>query len=92
MMFYMRTTLRIEDSLLRELKALARQEKIPLTRVVDTVLRSGLQARRKPPSNIVSYQEKTFEMGKPHFQLDKALSISAAMEDEEILRKIELRK
>ena len=88
----MRTTLRIDDSLLRELKALARKKNVPLTRIVDTALHSGLQAMREPASAGTPYQEETFDMGKPHIPLDKALSISTAMEDDEIVRKAELRK
>ena len=88
----MRTTLRIEDSLLRELKTLARKKNVPLTRIVDIVLHSGLRAMRETASARKPYQEDTINMGKPHIPLDKALSISTAMEDDEVVRKTELGK
>jgi hypothetical protein len=88
----MRTTLCIEDSLLEELKALARREKIPVTRMVDRGLQSGLRALREDQGPKRPYHEETCELGEPRFPLEKALKIAAEMEDEEILRKLELRK
>ena len=38
------------------------------------------------------YREKTFRMGIPGANLDKALTLAAALEDEEILRKTPMRK
>ncbi len=88
----MRTTLNIENCLLQELKDLAHQENISLTRLVNRVLRNGMgfaeaSIRPKKP-----YHEESFDMGKPYINLEKSLAVSFELEDEEILRKIEMRK
>ena len=39
------------------------------------------------------YRQKTYRMGfRPEFRWDKALAMSEAMEDEEVVRKLQLRK
>jgi hypothetical protein len=88
----MRTTLRIEDRLLQELKALAQREHIPLTGMVNRVLQAGLRALREDQAPREPYHDQPCDLGRPRLPLDKALKIAAEMEDEEILRKLELRK
>jgi hypothetical protein len=87
----MRTTTRIEDDVLEELKDLARKEDAPFTRVLDRTLRAGLKASRAPRRRR-RHREKTHAMGRPRTDLRKALAQAAAMEDEETLRKLALRK
>lgn len=87
----MRTTTRIEDDVLEELKALARKEDAPFTRVLDRTLRAGLKASRASRRRR-THREKTQAMGRPRMDLRKALAQAAAMEDEETLRKLALRK
>lgn len=87
----MRTTTRIEDDVLEELKALARKEDAPFTRVLDRTLRAGLKASRTPRRRR-THREKTLAMGRPRMDLRKALAQAAGMEDEETLRKLTLRK
>ncbi len=88
----MRTTVRLDDELLDQLKARARKENVSLTRVLNRTLKSGLQAgaarRRKQPV----YREQVHSMGTPRVALDKALALAAALEDEEIVRELTLRK
>jgi hypothetical protein len=88
----MRTTLTIDDYLMRQLKDLAHRSGQPLKKVVNDTLRAGLDHRnRLGPSK--PYQCKTYAMGfPPKMNLDKALEIAAAMEDDEIARKLALRK
>lgn len=81
----MRTTVRIDDGLLRELKKRAAAEKVSLGEVVNRVLRQGLTA---PAARKSRYREKTHAMGRPLINLDKALSIAFELEDEEMLRKM----
>lgn len=88
----MRTTLRIEDRLLGELKALAQREHVPLTGMVNRVLQAGLRALREERAPSEPYHEQPCDLGRPRFPLDKALKIATEMEDEETLRKLELRK
>jgi hypothetical protein len=88
----MRTTVRLEDELLDRLKAQARQEKVSLTKLINRALRAGLQVggarRRKQPN----YREEVHSLGTPRVALDKAVALAAALEDEEIVRKLTLRK
>ena len=88
----MRTTLRIDDSLLQELKGVAHDENIPFTQLINRVLRAGLRAQNNLVRSSPEYQEGVCELGKPFVNLDKALAISTQIEDKEILRKIEVRK
>lgn len=55
-------------------------------------LRAGLKAcgarrRKRRP-----YREQAHSLGAPRVGLDKALALAAALEDEEILRELTLRK
>ncbi len=89
----MRTTLRIDDDLLTELKRLARAQKLSLTQLANRLLRRGIEATRaRPGATRRAYREKTFAMGRPRFDLDKALALAAALEDEETVAKLARRK
>lgn len=85
----MRTTIRIDDDLLRELRRRAAQGKVPLTHVLNQVLRQGLTSK---PRRRAAYREKVFSLGAPQRDLNKALAIAAAEEDAEVIRKLALRK
>src|SRR2546422_790945 len=62
----MRTTLRIDDDLLIELKRLARAQKLSLTQLANRLLRRGIEATRaRPGAARRAYREKTFSMGRP---------------------------
>ena len=88
----MRTTLTIDDYIMRQLKELAHRTGQPLKKVVNDTLRAGLENRRKPGRNR-KYRCKTFAMGfPPRMNLDKALEIASALEDNEISRKLALKK
>ena len=88
----MRTTVRVDDELLEQLKAQARKEGVSLTRLLNRALKAGLQAggarRRAQPA----YRERVQAMGAPRIALDKALALAATLEDEEIVRELTLRK
>jgi hypothetical protein len=87
----MRTTVRIDDDLMTELKQRALREKVSLTRLVNRTLRLGLEPSRAAGPRR-RFQQRVFSMGKPAVDLTKALAIAAALEDEEVLRKLSLRK
>ncbi len=88
----MRTTVRVDDELLEQLKAQARRENVSLTRLLNRTLRAGLRAggerrpRRRP------YRERTRAMGTPRVALDKALALAAVLEDDEIVRELTTRR
>ena len=92
MMPLMRTTIRVENELLERLKAQARRESVSLTRLINRTLRAGLQAARARPARPAPYREAVHAMGAPRFALDKALALAAALEDEEAVRELALRR
>lgn len=88
----MRTTLTIDDQLLAELMDRAHRQNLPLKRVVNDVLRRGLEAEASAPPR-KPYRARTFAMGKALVpSLDKSLAIATVLEDEEVARKLVLRK
>ena len=88
----MRTTLVIDDHLMRELREKAYRTGQPLKKVVNDALRAGLAELRRP-SPKKPYRCKIYSMGyPPKGNLDKALEIAMALEDEEVSRKLKLRK
>lgn len=89
----MRTTVRVDDDLMHELKELAHKEGISLAQLFNRTVREGLEALKSKASKPKKpYREKTFNMGKPKVDLTKALQIAAELENEEILRKLSLGK
>jgi hypothetical protein len=86
-----RTTLNIDDDLLRQLKREAHRSQTPLRQLVNTALRRGIgePALRRGKT---AYSCPTFSMGAPQIGLDKALTLAASLEDSEVLRELELRK
>jgi hypothetical protein len=88
----MRTTLRIDDDLLAELRRRAHAQKRSLTELVNRVLRRGLAAGEAKPGPRRRYRERPISMGRPKLELEKALALAAALEDEATLEKLALRK
>lgn len=87
----MRTTVRIDDDLMRELKQRAHQENVSLSHLINRELRRGLASTSKGKVRR-RYREKTFALGSPTVNLDKALSLAAALEDEEVIEEMARRK
>jgi len=81
----MRMTVRIDDDLMRELKERAHREAVPLTRLINRLIRRGLEPRGKPRK---PFRQQTYSMGVPKVELTKALAFAAALEDQEIIEKI----
>jgi hypothetical protein len=84
----MRTTLTIDDGLLRQLRQKALDTGKPFKQVVNDTLRAGLEsplAATRP-----RYVCPTFSMGQPRLpvNLDKALALAAELEDAEIVAKL----
>jgi hypothetical protein len=87
----MRTTVRIDDDLLRQLRDRAHRERTSISNLLNRFLRCGMEIARKRAAP-VKYREKTFDMGIARVNLDKALALAAALEDEENIRKLALDK
>ena len=87
----MRTTVTLDPDVESMLRKAMRKRSLSFKEALNQALRVGLAA--KPSGAPRRYRLKTFRMGfQPGAQIDKALSLAAAMEDEEILRKLSLRK
>lgn len=89
----MRTTLRIDDDLLNQLREQAHQERVPLTALLNRVIRRGLEAGQPDRTKVRrAYREQSFAMGTPRVPLDKALALAAMLEDEEVAQDMARRK
>lgn len=88
----MRTTLRIDDDLAQSLKDLAHKEDVSFGRMLNRVLRAGLATRKPGARTAKRFRQATFDLGEPSVNLDKALALVSAIEDEESGRKLSLRK
>ena len=91
----MRTTVDIEDPLLKRLRAEARRRGVSFKAFLSGIIRRALDeegGRSQPHSR--RYRLPTFSMGKPvaDFSIDKALRAATALEDEETSRELSLRK
>jgi hypothetical protein len=85
----MRTTVVLDPDVAAKVKAVARQRGISFKQALNQALRAGLAARpgRRP------FKQETQPMGlRPGVDLDKALRLAGALEDEEIVRRLEMRK
>jgi len=83
----MRTTVRIDDDLLKDLRRQAVAEGVPLTRLINRLLREALRAAKdRQPRR--KFRQKTFDMGEPLVDLSKALQIAGLVEDEQLARRM----
>jgi hypothetical protein len=86
----MRTTVTLDPDVAARLKAIARERGISFKQALNQAVRAGLGAGRRPAASFKPY---TQPMGlRPGLSLDKALGLAAALEDDEILRRLALRK
>jgi len=91
MMLLMRTTVTLDPDVAAKLKAEMRSKDISFKEALNSSIRRGLDSgkstRPKP------YKVRTAKMGvRPGVNLDKALQLAGELEDQEILRKMALRK
>jgi len=81
----MRTTLRLDDDLFRELKKRASREGLTLSEVVNLALRQSLQTGKRPRR---LFRQKIRDLGRPSFDVTKANAVAADLDDQAILRKL----
>jgi hypothetical protein len=88
----MRTTLTIDDDLAKALKDLAHRSNKPFEQVVNETLRAGLSQPSARRSR--AYRVKSVSLGGvlPGIDLDRALALADAAEDQERAAKMRLRK
>jgi hypothetical protein len=89
----MRTTLTIDDDLAATLKESSRRSGRPFKQLLNETLRAGLQAQQAPPRP-KRYRIRPKALGGvvPGLDLDKALRLADALEDEAIARELEARR
>jgi len=89
----MRTTLTIDDSLAELLKKQAYETGKPFKQVVNEALRAGLEnARAVPAARPYRLEPASMGASPSGRNLEKALEMASALENEELERKMELRK
>ena len=88
----MRTTLTLDDELAEELRTLAHRTRRSFKQVVNEALRTGLAGHRQNRPRRYRLEPASLGGVRLGFNLDKALQLSDALEDEGIARKLELRK
>jgi hypothetical protein len=88
----MRTTLTIDDGVAKALKELAHRSNKPFKQVVDETLRAGLRAAQARPSRPYKLKPASLGGALPGINLDRALALADALEDQELAAKMQLRK
>lgn len=79
----------LDADVMQQIRQRMRERGTSFKETVNDLLRRGLQSTEGPEP----YVTPTFEMGaRADLDLDKALSLAAAMEDEEVVRKLERAK
>jgi hypothetical protein len=87
----MRTTVTLDHEVEVLLRKVMRERGISFKVALNQAIRDGLLKPATKTSR--PYRLKTYRMGyRPEVLLDRALSLAAALEDEEIARKLSVRK
>jgi len=80
----------LDPDVAAKLKAVARERGISFKQALNQAVRAGLGGQRRTARRFEQFAQP---MGlRPGLDLDKALRLAAALEDEEIGRKLEVRK
>ena len=84
-----RTTVTLDPDVVAGLRRAARERGTSFKQVLNDAVRAGL----RPPGTPERYRLSTYAMGlREGRDLDKALALAADLDDEEVVRKLELRK
>lgn len=85
-----RTTVTLDPDVAEQLKALARRRNVSFKAALNSAVRAGLAAER---GDSTPYRVPARPMGlRPDIDLTHALALADSLEDDEIIRKLELRK
>lgn len=88
----MRTTLTLDDAIARSLKKLAHESDKPFKQVVNEVLLRGLSQPAAAAPRRYRLEAASLGQPAPGVNLDKALTLADALEDQAICDKLEQRK
>lgn len=83
----MRTTVTLDPDTEALVRKRMKERGVTFKAAVNELIRAGTASAQRPRVPL-----PTFRMGKPKIDLTKALQIAAALEDEEIIRKLDLGK
>lgn len=87
----MRTTVTLDDDVERLLRDVMRAQGLSFKEALNQAAREGLMRERQLPA--APFVQRTFRLGPEEgFRWEKALAMADAMEDEELSRKLILRK
>jgi hypothetical protein len=87
----MRTTVTLDPDVERLIRDVMRERAISFKEALNNAARVGLRGEEPKPSR--KFVQKTFPMGEgQEFRWDKALAVADSIEDEELNRKLALRK
>jgi hypothetical protein len=86
----MRTTVTLDPDVESLLRRAMRKRGLSFKAALNQAIREGLT--RPGPRRARPFRARTFRMGRPLVPLDRALALAAALEDEEIIRKMNLGK
>lgn len=84
----MRTTLTLDEDVARQLTKRAEETKHSFRETVNDAIRRGLRSE----TSDTTFAAPTFSAIRPGFDLTKALALASSLEDDEVLRKVELGK
>lgn len=86
----MRTTVTLDEDVAAALQQVARERGVSFKEALNSSVRSGLAQQ---PSASGAYEVPSRSMGlRPGIDLDKALRLAGDLEDDELVRKLDLRK
>ncbi|MGH3048598.1 MAG: antitoxin [Gaiellaceae bacterium] len=83
----MRTTVTLDPDVEALVKRLMRERGLSFKDAVNSAIRAGVG-----PSSTEPFRTPTFRMGEPRVALEKALRLAGELEDEELTRRLAVRK
>ncbi|HUG49144.1 MAG TPA: antitoxin [Candidatus Limnocylindria bacterium] len=84
----MRTTVSLDPDTSAIVRRLMRERGMTFKQALNEAIRAGTTRR----SGSTPFRTRTVDMGRPAIPVDKALRLAAQLEDDEMIRKLALRK
>ena len=89
----MRTTVTLDPDVEALLRRSMRERDLSFKEALNAAIRQGLATGKRAARSLQPARIPTFKMGlDPSYRWDKALALAASLEDEELVRKLELGK
>lgn len=79
----MRTTVTLDDDTLAVIRRRMRDQGVSFKTALNDAIREGAGSRPEPSP----FETRTFDLGVPTVNLDRALQLAAELEDEELIRR-----